>query len=188
MGSQRVGHDWMTLKRCIRSRVQSSVWRSRSQAMNTWGPMIPQKLTPGILTACENDSPVCTALHSWLGSCLFAMLVFKGKLPPGKSFLLHRPGWSASTRFQGPWWTQLLPQGDAEAVRGPRKQLWHSRREFTSAPGRWPSMHRSDVFCAERAILTMPSRRPGMWVLQGSCWDTLLYHFSEGCEELNHCI
>ena len=147
--------------------------------MSRWGSMIPQKLTQRF-DLCEHDSPVHTALHSWLGSCLVAMLVFKGKLPPGKSFLLHRPGWSANTRFQGPWWTQLLPQGDAEAVRGPGKWLWRS----TSAPGRWPSMHRSDVFHAERVVLTMPSRWSGMWALQWSRWDTLLCNFNEGCEEL----
>lgn len=74
------------------------------------------------------------------------LFIFKGKLLPGKSFLLCTPGSSANTTttFQGPGWTQLLPEGTVAGIQGPGK---HSKKGFVSAPG-WFLMHASEVFPA----------------------------------------
>lgn len=84
------------------------------------------------------------------------LLILKEKLLWGKSFLLHRWGWSANNTFPGPRLTQLLPQGNAAAARGSGKWLWHSRQGFFSAPG-WFLICISEVFsygevCSDDAI------------------------------------
>lgn len=116
-----------------------------------------------------------TTLYSWFWSCPFR-IIFKGKLLPGKAFLLHSLGWSANTTFQDPEWTQLLPQGNV-AARPRKTEKW-----FISALS-WFLKCASEVFPTREGYSEDAIRRirEVWWSLVR---NTLLSHFTEGHEEL----
>lgn len=76
------------------------------------------------------DNPVLAIPGSWVWSCLAATIYFKRKFAFWEIFPATQTRQSATTTFQGPGQTQLLPQCSVA-----RKRLRLSRKEFLPAPG-----------------------------------------------------